>query len=72
MICEGLMICERTASARTNGASTPSPKRRQAARWPVDAFGEVAAYGEVVWSWHSVADVKLAEMRRPDRAWTNH
>jgi hypothetical protein len=38
---------------------------------PVDASGEVAAYGEVVWSWHPLLMSSLAEMRRPNRAWTN-
>ena len=44
-------MSERTG-ARTNGASTPSPKLRLAAHGRSKRLAEVAAYGEVVWFWH--------------------
>jgi hypothetical protein len=44
--------CERSTGGRTNGASTPSPKLRRAAHGRSERLAEVAAYGEVVWSWH--------------------
>jgi hypothetical protein len=37
---------------RTNGASTPFFKTSDGSTWPAEAMMEVAAYGEVVWSWH--------------------
>jgi hypothetical protein len=58
---------ERTAGARTNGASTPRPTLKRAAHGPLEMV-EVAAYGEVVWSWHPLLMPSLAETRRPNRA----
>jgi len=43
---------ERSRARKTNGASTPSPKLRQATHGRPERLVEVAAYGEVVWSWH--------------------
>src|SRR6266436_4376024 len=48
----GQVSCERSTGARTNGASTPSPKLRQPANGRPERVVEVAAYGEDVWSWH--------------------
>ena len=31
--------------------------------WSVESFGEVAAYGEVVWSWHPLLMLSLAEAK---------
>ena len=46
----------------TNGASTPSPKFWLAAHGR-SSVGEVAAYGEVVWSWHPLLMPSLAEAK---------
>ncbi len=39
--------------------------------WLVEGVVEVAAYGEVVWSWHPLLMPSLAEMRRSNRARTH-
>jgi hypothetical protein len=54
--------CERCVSARTNDASTPLQnfgRQHMAGR----SVGEVAAYGESVWSWHPLLMPRLAEAR---------
>ena len=59
---------ERSNVARTTGASGPSPVRlaRCRSEW---MWGCCVRRSRVVLA--SVADVKPAEMRRPDRAWTS-
>ena len=49
---QGSASCERSTRAQTDGASTPPPKLRPAAHGGANRLVEVAAYGEVVWSWH--------------------
>jgi len=51
--------CERLVGAQRNGASTPRPEF-DLPHTAVEALAEVAAYGEVVWSWHPLPDVKLS------------
>jgi hypothetical protein len=57
------IVCERRTGAQTNGASTPRPKTRWTAHGPLRALVEVAAYGEVVWSWHPLLMPSLAEAK---------
>src|ERR1700730_1989967 len=64
----GRVCRERLTGARTNGASTPSPKLRQAAHDPSERLVEVAAYGEVVWSWHPLLMSSRRRRSRPNRA----
>ena len=60
---QGGPSCERSTGAQTNGASTPSPKLRLAAHGPSRALVKVAAYGEIVWSWHPLLMLSLAEAK---------
>jgi hypothetical protein len=59
--------CERLAGAQTNGASTPRPGLA-GSTWSVEGLVEVAAYGEVVWSWHPLLMSSWRRRSRPNRA----
>jgi hypothetical protein len=50
-------VSDRTARGRT--ALQRFAKTSAGGTWPVEAFGEVAAYGEVVWSWHPLLMLSL-------------
>jgi hypothetical protein len=70
MESQGGFSRERSTGARTNGASTPRPKTRRTAHGPLRTLAEVAAYGEVVWSWHPLLMSSWRRRSRPNRAQT--
>jgi hypothetical protein len=58
---------ERATARRTSGAESAFAKTSADRGF----WCRRAAYGKTVWSWHPLLMLRLAEMRRPNRAWTN-
>ena len=54
---------EQSTGARTNGAINAFAKILAGSTWLVEALAEVAAYGEIVWSWHPLLMPSLAEAK---------
>ncbi len=63
---------ERATARRTSGAESAFAKTSVDGYQTRRGFWcRRAAYGKTVWSWHPLLMLRLAEMRRPNRAWTN-
>jgi hypothetical protein len=67
-VIAGRVSRERSAGARDERRFNAFGKILAGGTWLVEELVKVAAYGEVVWSWHPLLMSSLAEMRRPSRA----